>query len=161
MPELLKLLDKEKFGSSLFVIARSVAKSAAVIPHLKEMVNILAKHRKKNNYELIVDILGESWMDLSPLYIDLLNEQDPYLQKIALTGMKGRTEPEVLDRLIRLSDSEDKDLRLKAVQACIRQDSSAAVPHIPIWLRHEDWEIRAEAVEAAGASGNPFFLQSF
>ncbi len=47
VPELLKLLDKEKFGSSLFVIARSVAKSAAVIPHLKEMVNILAKHRKK------------------------------------------------------------------------------------------------------------------
>ncbi len=99
-------------------------------------------------------------MDLSPLYIDLLNEQDPYLQKIALTGMKGRTEPEVLDRLIRLSDSEDKDLRLKAVQACIRQDSSAAVPHIPIWLRHEDWEIRAEAVEAAGASGNPFFYRA-
>jgi hypothetical protein len=94
VPELLNLLAKEKHDSSRFVIARAIAKCARDVSDLRSMVHLLVEHRR-NVYELIADILLDSSVDYTPLLLEFLTEKDEELVKIALTALRGQTNPQV------------------------------------------------------------------
>lgn len=92
VPRLFKLLEEEPYGSSLFVIARSIARCARDLSELRRMVLQLVKHRK-GCHQLIADILADSSLDYTPLLTEFLREGDEDLVNIALLALRQYENP--------------------------------------------------------------------
>ena len=58
-PALLEFLNEHKLNSSLFIVARAIAKCARDEQDIQQMVRALLKHNKRF-YDLIVDIIEEA-----------------------------------------------------------------------------------------------------
>lgn len=82
-PVLLEELRKQKFDSSLFIIARSVTQCARSADDLEMMVLQIVKHRKSVHH-MTADILEEFDGDLSDVLERLLLIGNPDTKRIAL-----------------------------------------------------------------------------
>lgn len=144
VPAMLKLLRHHKWDSSLFVIARAIAKSARDVVHLKEMVWILLRHNIHVSH-LIVDILEESRMDLSLLYTEWIEAEDPSLVLIGLTGQSSKPNPEIADKVYALLESDHAEIRNQAVDIYLQ--SSVMMPQTLLQelLHHSSADIRLSA----------------
>jgi hypothetical protein len=152
VPPLLQLLEEERYGSASYVIARSITKCTLLESELDQMVRLLAKHRKQS-HRLISGMLVLSRMDYVPLLMGYLQETDPELVKIALTGLQTRTIPGAEEILSSFIDVEDSELRLLAVQAMVHQGTRMTSEQMSELMRHEDADVRAEAADAFGQVG--------
>ena len=85
VPSLMKMLQAHKYDPAVFIIARSIAKCATQIEHLREMVLLLVRYRK-NVCQLAADILQETELDYTPLLTEFLSDEDGDIVRIALTG---------------------------------------------------------------------------
>jgi HEAT repeat protein len=151
-PALLQLLEEERYGTSAFVIARSISKCAQDVNQLDRMVRILAKHSKQS-HRLVTSMLVLSRLDWTPLLLEYLNETDEQLVKIALTSLQTRSLPGTEDMLSSLMGAEDSELRLLAVQAMVHQGTRMTPEQMNELMRHEDADVRAEAADAFGQVG--------
>lgn len=151
-PALLQLLEEERYGTSAFVIARSIAKCAQDLNELDRMTRILAKHGKQS-HRLVTSILVLSRLDWTPLLVVYLNETDDELVKIALTCLQTRSIPGTEEVLSSLLDAEDSELRLLAVQALVHQGTRMTPEQMNELMSHEDADVRAEAADAFGQVG--------
>lgn len=152
-----QLLDEESYGSSSFVIARAISKSAQHEKELDRMVRSLAKHRK-HSHRLVAEVLGLSRIDCTAMLIRYLREQDDELVKIALTGLQNRAFAEAFDLLPPLVRADDPELRLLAVQALVGQGSQLTEGHMQELMRHDDAEIRLAIADALGRGGQPYAI---
>jgi HEAT repeat protein len=151
-PALLQLLEEERYGTSAFVIARSISKCVQDVNQLDRMVRILAKHSKQS-HRLVTSMLVLSRLDWTPLLLEYLNETDEQLVKIALTSLQTRSLPGTEDMLSSLMGAEDSELRLLAVQAMVHQGTRMTPEQMYELMRHEDADVRAEAADAFGQVG--------
>jgi HEAT repeat protein len=153
VPELLSLLERKKYDSSLFIVARSIAKCARDRNDLREMTLRLIKYRQ-NFHQLVADLLKESSVDSLPLLEEFLDGTDSDLVKIALIGLTEQTEPGIADKLHNLVSSGEKELRIKAVKALMRSGNALSINAIARFMDHPDWEIRAAVAKALGQTGS-------
>ncbi|MGG1660089.1 HEAT repeat domain-containing protein [Brevibacillus sp. NRS-1366] len=149
LPDLLRLLAKSKYDPSIFIIARSIARCADDIGDLRELVLLLVKY-KKNFHELLVDILSDSQVDTAPLFASCLREKDTDLVKIGLIGFLANANPSIEPALYKLSESEDKDIRIKAVKLLCLDVRYLTDQKVKEFMNHKDWEIRAMMAKAVG-----------
>lgn len=119
VPDLLQLLATHKLNSSLFVIARSIAKCARDEQDVKEMVQLLLSHNK-GFYDLLVDMIKEADIDHGALFAEFIQrDSNDYIQ-IGLCGLRDYTEPTVASAVYRLIDSEDRMIQAKAVEIYLK-----------------------------------------
>jgi len=152
VPALLDLLRKEKYGPSLFIIARAIAKSARTPGVLREMTLVIAGH-KKPCHELVADVLHDSSLDLTPFLESFLDEEDPDLQMIALLGLRGYPCPRLLPAFERLLETGSRSMRRKAVQAALEPVGIIHPQKLRELSRDKDEEIRLEAARVMGRIG--------
>lgn len=150
VPNLMTLLQKNANDTSVFIIARAIAKCARNTEDLREMTCHVVS-AKKNVHQLIVDIISESQVDTAPLFAQLLQESDAELVKIGLIGYAVHAQPEMEPTLSRLVQSPDKEVRIKAVKLMCRDVRYLNEQTISHFLNHEDWEIRAMMAKAIGS----------
>ena len=81
-PALLEELRKQPFGSSLFIVARSLALCARSTDDLEMVVTQIVKHRKSVN-EITAAILEEVGGDQTDLMERLLLNGNPDMKRIA------------------------------------------------------------------------------
>lgn len=153
VPELIRLLDRSKFDSSLFVVARSVAKCARDSNDLRQLVMSVIKHRR-NCQALIVELLKESSVEYAALWADFLQEKDSDLVEIALIGLTEQVEPGTVKTLQQLILAEKKEVRIKAAKALMRAGNTLSMKSIARLMNHSDWEIRATIAKAIGPLGS-------
>lgn len=158
VPELLSLLDRRKFDSSLFIVARSIAKCARDRNDLREMTQRLIRYRQ-NFHQLVADLLKESSVDYLPLLAEFLDGKDSDLVKIALIGISEHAQPTIADKLHDLAGSAEKELRIKAVKALIRNANGLSMNAIAQFMHHSDWEIRAAVAKALGQIGSADYIE--
>lgn len=149
---LLHLLKKSDFDSTIFIIARAIAKCARSEKDLRQMVELLAAHRK-NCHQLIVDILGDSHLDTGPLLVSFLKEEDADLIKIGLIGLSSHAQPNMDPILHELVDSADKEVRIKVVKLLCRDVRYLTDKNVNLFMTHPDWELRSIMAKAIGALG--------
>lgn len=150
LPDLLRLLERSKYDPTIFILARAIARCADDIGDLREMVLILVKYQK-NFHELLVDILSDSQLDTAPLFASCLREKDTDLVKIGLIGFFANTSPSIEPALYKLAESEDKDIRIKAVKLLCQDVRYLTDQRVKEFMNHKDWEIRAMMAKAVGA----------
>lgn len=107
------MLERSKYNPSVFITARSIAKCADKLEHLREMVQLLVRYRE-SFHELVVDIIKESEMDCTPLMMEFLDKEDRDLVSIALVGLPSYVIPSLVPILYRLMESGNKEIRIKA-----------------------------------------------
>ncbi|MGG4493691.1 HEAT repeat domain-containing protein [Brevibacillus reuszeri] len=152
LPDLLKLLENSSYDPTIFIIARSIARCAQDTGDLRELVVLLVRY-KKNFHELVVDILSDSPIDTAPLFASFLREKNTDLVKIGLVGFLAQTKPENEPALYQLLESEDKDIRIKAVKLLCQDARYLTDQRVKEFMNHKDWEIRAMMAKAVGALG--------
>jgi HEAT repeat protein len=157
VPELLGLLDKKKFDSSLFIVARSIAKCARNRSDLREMTMRMIRHNR-NCHRLVADLLKESSAEYLPLLVEFLDSKDSDLVKIALFGLTALNEPGIADKLHDLAGSAEKELRIKAVKALMNSGYALSRSSIARFMEHPDWEIRAAVAKALGQIGSADYI---
>lgn len=157
-PYILKLIEEEKFGSSLFILSRALVRCADEVADLHRMVKIIARHGQ-SCVELMADILLESNLDKSSLLLELLKSDNVDLIRLALLSLRGETTLSIDEQLNRIAKSDHKELRIKAVTIWLHQSVSPQIEKVIIFLGHPDWEIRAQAANAAGKMGSPLFIE--
>lgn len=147
VPALLKLLRTHKRNSSLFVIARSIAKCARDERDVKEMVQILLRHNK-GFYDLLVDIIKEADIDHGALFAEFIQRDSYEFIQIGLCGLKEYTEPTVASAVYRLLDSPDRAIQYKAVEIYLKSVHFIPRNVVQRLLRHSMDEVRVLAVQA-------------
>lgn len=152
VPGLLELLETLGYDPGLFIVARAVAKCARNGNDLGEMVRQLVKHRK-NCHQLIVDILGESEVELEPLFLSFLQESDTDLIEIGLIGLSVRSQSDLEPHLHKLVHSKEKEVRIKAVKLLCKDARLLTDRRVREFMSHADWEIRSVAAKAIGEMG--------
>ena len=154
LPDLLQLLEKSSYDPSIFIFARSIARCARDTGDLREMVLLLVRY-KKNFHELIVDILSDSQIDTAPLFASFLREENTDLVKIGQIGLlaQSQTQPGIESALYKLVESEDKDIRIKAVKLVCQDVRYLTDQRVKAFMNHKDWEIRAMMAKAVGELG--------
>ncbi|MFF0828283.1 HEAT repeat domain-containing protein [Brevibacillus sp. NPDC003359] len=150
VPALLTLLQKNTNDTSVFIIARSVAKCARNTEDLREMVTHVVG-AKKNVHQLIVDIISDSQVDTAPLFAQFLQESDAELVKIGLIGYTVHVQPGIEPALYQLIQAPDKEVRIKAVKLMCRDVRYMNEQTVTDFMNHKDWEIRAMAAKAIGS----------
>ncbi|UVI32832.1 HEAT repeat domain-containing protein [Paenibacillus spongiae] len=147
VPDLLKLLQTHKRNSTLFVIARSIAKCARDEQDVKEMVQILLRHNK-GFYDLLVDMVKEADIDHGALFAEFIQrESNPFIQ-IGLSGLKDYTEPTVASAVYRLIDSPDRAIQYKAVEIYLKSVHFIPRNVVQKLLQHPMDEVRVLTVRA-------------
>jgi hypothetical protein len=157
-PLLLELQEDESFGAPLFIITRAIARSARDSNDIRQMVQLVVEHQKAC-FELIADILQEVNLDYSPLLMEWLQSEEEDYVKIALLCLNGQTSLKTDEYLVKLFQSKQREIRIQAVKVWLKQSVSPTPAVIINFLAHADWEIRAQAARAAGASGSPILLE--
>ncbi|WP_309118214.1 hypothetical protein [Paenibacillus sp.] len=125
VPALLELLRHHPLDSTLFVIARAVAKCAQEAKDVKEMLRVMTT-KGKSFPDLLADIVEEARIDRTALFADLLQEPHPSLVRIAFAGLNGASNPTLAAAVYRCIDTEHADIREKAIELYLK--SSAMLP---------------------------------
>jgi hypothetical protein len=155
---LLNLQAEEAFGSTLFILTRAIARCARNIDDIRQMVQIVVEHRKACS-ELMADILVEVKIDYSALLGEWLQSEETDHVHIALLCLYGQPKLNVEEHLVKLFQSNQKEIRIQAVKVWLGQNSLPSPATIIEFLGHSDWEIRAQAAKAAGTSGSSLLLE--
>jgi hypothetical protein len=155
---MLDLQADEEFGATLFILTRAIARCARNIDDIRQMVQIVVEHRKACS-ELMADILVEVNIDYSALLREWLQSEEADHVHIALLCLHGQTKLNVEEHLVKLVQSNQKEIRIQAVRVWLGQSSLPTPATIIEFLSHTDWEIRAQAAKAAGTSGSTLFLE--
>lgn len=150
VPALMTLLQKNTNDTSVFIIARSVAKCARNTEDLREMATHVVR-AKNNVHQLIVDIISDSQVDTAPLFAQFLQESDAELVQIGLIGYAVHAQPGIEPALFQLIQSPDKEVRIKAVKLMCRDTRYMNEQTVTDFMNHKDWEIRAMAAKAIGS----------
>jgi hypothetical protein len=156
--QLLDLQADEAYGASLFILTRAIVRCARNIDDIRRMVQIVAEHRKSCS-ELMADILIEVNLDYSILLREWLQSEEAEHVHIALLCLHGKSKLNVEEHLVKLSQSNQKEIRIQAVRVWFSQSNLPTHATIIEFLGHSDWEIRAQAAKAAGTSGSSLFLE--
>lgn len=156
VPGLLELLGHHRLDSSLFVIARSIAKCARDDQDVKKMVRILLTHGKSFP-ELIVDIIEESSIDQSALFAEFIHDKDHAVMNIGLTGLKEYSNPNISAAIYLLIDSGNEDIQKKAIEIYLK--SSVFFPRNVVnkLLKHPNADIRLMTVQVLSELNNPLY----
>ncbi|TLS52668.1 hypothetical protein FE782_08540 [Paenibacillus antri] len=125
VPALLEMLRHHRLDSTLFVIARAVAKCAQDAKDVKEMLRIMTT-KGKSFPDLLADIVEEARIDRTALFAELLQEPHPSLVRIAFAGLNGASNPNLAAAVYRCIDSEHADIQEKAIELYLK--SSAMLP---------------------------------
>ncbi|MFC5405376.1 hypothetical protein [Cohnella soli] len=147
VPDLLKLLRTHKLNSSLFVIARSIAKCARDERDVKEMVQILLSHNK-GFYDLLVDMIKEADIDHGALFAEFIQRESNDFIHIGLCGLKDYTEPTVASAVYRLIDSSDTTIQHKAVEIYLKSVHFLPRNVVQKLQQHPLDEVRVQIVQA-------------
>jgi len=147
VPALLKLLQSHKRNSSLFVIARSIAKCARDERDVKEMVRIVLRHNK-GFYDLLVDMIKEADIDHGALFAECIQRESHEFIHIGLCGLKDYTEPTVASAAYRLIDSPDGTIQSKAVEIYLKSVHFIPRNVVQKLLRNPMEEVRVLALQA-------------
>ncbi|MCM3341862.1 HEAT repeat domain-containing protein [Paenibacillus sp. MER TA 81-3] len=149
---LIELMKQEKDGPLLHVLARSVAKCAEHLDQLYVMLQQLTRHRK-GNYLNAAEVLEETSLDVTPLLLQCMEDRDHNLVKTALLALRGQTGVTLTPALLRLADSDDKEIRSLAVKMLVRAGNILPEETICSWLTDPEGEIRAAVAESLGQFG--------
>lgn len=147
VPALLKLLQTHKRNSSLFVIARSIAKCARDEQDVKDMVEILLRHNK-GFYDLLVDMIKEADIDHGALFAEFIQRKSNEFIQIGLCGLKDYTQPTVASAVYRLIDSPDRTIQYKAVEIYLKSVHFIPRNVVQKLLQHPMDEVRVLTVQA-------------
>jgi len=147
VPALLKLLQTHKPNSSLFVIARSIAKCARDERDVQEMVRMVLRHNK-GFYDLLVDMIKEADIDHGALFAEFIQLENHEFIHIGLRGLKDYTEPTAASAVYRLIDSPDATIQYKAVEIYLKSVHFIPRNVVQKLLRHPMDEVRVLAVQA-------------
>ena len=147
VPALLQLLETHKLNSSLFVIARSVAKCARDERDVNEMVRIVLRHNK-GFYDLLVDMIKEADIDHGALFAEFIQRDSHEFVKIGLCGLKDYTDPTVASAAYRLIDSPDGAIQSKAAEIYLKSVHFIPRNVVQKLLRHPTDEVRVLALQA-------------
>jgi len=147
VPALLQFLQSHKRNSSLFVIARSIAKCARDERDVKEMVQIVLRHNK-GFYDLLVDMIKEADIDHGALFAEFIQRESHEFIQIGLCGLKDYTEPTVASAAYRLIDSPDKTIQYKAVEIYLKSVHFIPRNVVQKLLRNPMDEVRVLTLQA-------------
>ncbi|WP_239617952.1 hypothetical protein [Cohnella mopanensis] len=147
VPALLKLLQTHKRNSSLFVIARSIAKCARDEQDVQEMVQIVLRHNK-GFYDLLVDMIKEADIDHGALFAEFIQRESHEFIQIGLCGLKDYTEPTVASTVYRLIESPDRTIQYKAMEIYLKSVHFIPRNVVQKLLRHPMDEVRVLTVQA-------------
>ncbi|MEF2248724.1 hypothetical protein V1L65_27705 [Paenibacillus sp. IITD108] len=147
VPALLQLLKTHKLNSSLFVIARSIAKCARNEQDVKEMVQLLLRHNK-GFYDLLVDIVKEADIDHGALFAEFIQRESHACIQIGLSGLRDYTEPTVASAVYRLLDSPDRTIQYKAVEIYLKSVHFIPRNVVQKLLQHPMDEVRVLTIQA-------------
>lgn len=149
VPALLSFLRQHPFDSSLFVIARAIAKCAKEKREIKEMVQILLQHQR-NFHPLLVDIIKESALDHSALFSEFIKAKNADLVKLGLIGLKDYNEPTAASAVYQWINAADEEIQVNAVDVYLK--SSHLLPRniVDRLMNHQNPEIRLLTAEALG-----------
>ncbi|MFM1652908.1 HEAT repeat domain-containing protein [Brevibacillus sp. B_LB10_24] len=159
VPLLLKMLRQHKHDSSLFVIARAVAKCARDEHDVKQMVRSLLKH-EKGFYDLLVDIIQESDIDQYALFAEFVQEEHPTLIMIGLTGLREYSSPGVASAAYRLIDHEREEIQVRAVELYLNSSHLFPKNVVDKLLRHANGEIRLLTIQALATLRNETYVNA-
>ncbi|GAB6990489.1 HEAT repeat domain-containing protein [Paenibacillus pini] len=152
VPELLHLMQRRKYNPLMIVIARAIAKSSQQPKDVLHMLRSLLSHNKPI-HALAADIVTESSLDSGILYPMLLEDADPGIVQVGMAVTRGRTVPEVMPALKRLTGTKKQSLREEAVQLylgtypALHQDAAIRL------MKDSSWEVRAATVRSLGMLG--------
>ncbi|MYL34654.1 hypothetical protein GLW08_14390 [Pontibacillus yanchengensis] len=151
IPDLFKLLKKNKEGPEAFIIGRSIAQAADKPEDVKEMLTYLAKEEREN-YHLLADIAGESTLDMSVQYKQLLTSENTELVKLALLGLSNQTDSGMDSNVRSFVYSKDKEIRMNAVRLLITSGAWTS-GEIKQMIHFNDSDVRAFIAQWIGDSG--------
>lgn len=147
VPALFKLLRNHKLNSSLFIVARSIAKCARDVQDIKDMVQVLLQHNK-GFYDLLVDMIKEANIDHGALFAEYIQMNNDDFVHIGLTGLKEYTEPTVASAVYRLIDSSDAAIQHKAVEIYLKSVHFIPRNVVQKLLQHPMDQVRVLTVQA-------------
>lgn len=150
VPRLLEMLKRQRYSPLSIVIARSIAKSAESTGQLKEMLYHLLRHGKPIHH-LAADIVMETRLDASRLLLNLLEDDNKDLIKVALVAMWGQAVPEVVPALGRLVGAEEADVRAEAVKLYLSSNPAMQDETIRELMGDKDEEVRAAVAKSLGS----------
>lgn len=158
VPGLLDMLKEHPLNSTLFVVARAVAKCASNKQELEAMVGMLLQHNKKY-YELIVNIIADSDVDAGSLYTGYVSRENPAYVRIGLIGLNVYTDPAAASAVYRLMDSKYEDIQIKAVDLYLK--SSRLLPRnvVSKLLSHPSLGIRRLTIETLADIKNTAYIE--
>lgn len=149
VPQLLELLRQEKAAELVRVIARAIAKCADDATSLEVMLRELAG-REQHNELFAAEILEESSIDVTPLLVKCLGDNNNCLVKTVLLALRGHAGPELSPALLKLADNKDKDIRSLAIKLLVRTGSVLTKDRLCSWFKDPEWEVRAAVAESLG-----------
>ncbi|WP_274362025.1 HEAT repeat domain-containing protein [Paenibacillus thermotolerans] len=157
VPALLELLRRHPLDSSLFVVARAIAKCARNVKDVKEMVRIMLAHNTSFP-ELIADMIEEAPVNQAALFADFIQDDQPGIIRIGLAGLKEYNSPKIAAAVYRLMDSSLEDIQRKAIQIYLK--SSAILPRnvVSRLIGHPNADVRLMTVQALSELNNTFYL---
>jgi HEAT repeat protein len=147
VPGLLDILRKHKLDSSLFVVARAIAKCARHERDVKEMVHILLQHRK-GFYDLIVDMMEEAPINQTELFTQFIQDRNPDFIRIGLIGLKEYTDPKAASTVYRLLNSHHEEIQKKAAEVYLNGAHFLPKNVASKLLEHKDADIRLQTIRA-------------
>jgi len=153
VPAMLELLRRHKADSSLFVIARAIAKCAQDPKDIKDMVHILLS-KGRSIPDLIADMIEESSIDQTALFAQFIQSGQPELIRIGLVGLKAYTAPEMAAAVYRLMDSSNKEIERKSIEIYLNSTVFLPANVVNRLLGHADAEIRLLTVQALSEHRN-------
>ncbi|MGY4691439.1 HEAT repeat domain-containing protein [Salibacterium sp. K-3] len=149
--QLMSLLYRSHFDSSVYIIARSIAQTSVNPDDIKNLMLYLVNNGKQHSH-LVADISKESSLDLRPIYTQFLYEDNPKLNKIGLIGLQDHVDQELPEIVHSSSQSEDKEIRKLALQ--LRMSAMVLTEKdVQYYLQFPDWEIRHLFADWIGNSG--------
>lgn len=148
---LLSLLYKKRVDSSSFIYARAAAQTATQLSEVGDLLRFLIENGKQDVH-LTADIIRESELDLTQLFITFLHEENPKYVKLGLIGLQNSVKADLPDRIQELTKSDDRDIRMNAAKLLI-SSVNLSEDDIQFYLAFPDWEIRKLFAEWIGRSG--------
>ncbi len=151
VPELFRMLDKNPYDSTIFIIGRSIAQASKLPGEVAEMLKYLASG-EKSTYQLLADIASDSQLNLKDQYIEFISSDQLDLVKLGLIRLrdyKGEDLPSFLNSLIH---SEDKEIRSLATRL-LTNHMKLSKEDVKMLARSSDDDIRLHIFEWIGDTG--------
>ncbi|MBM7572976.1 hypothetical protein [Aquibacillus albus] len=149
-PELFSMLYQEKFKSSVYIIARSIAQTSKEPNEIKGLIQYLVENGNENIH-LIADISKESSLDLRSVYVSFLYEEQAQLNKVGLISLQDQIELDLPENIHSFVQSDDKGIRILAAKL-LMTSMVLKEQDIREYLQFPDWEIRNLFTEWIGNS---------